>query len=178
LGFSGKFYRINSRCAANPENLGKDGALHKGGDHHFIVFGLGRMKKWSTVVRTKDRDSSNGSVEILFDQPILIYLVHELVGRQHLQGTDVQVECGMHRPRPLMCLLEGDVDGVGRKVRYVEFQYTPNNPFENGCPIEVTVIFEAHPNKIFKSRAVDRGPLIRRRDRAQPCSVEPVYSNA
>jgi hypothetical protein len=79
------------------------------------------MKEWSKEVRAEDRDSSNESLEILlFDQPILIYLVHELVNRQHLQSTDVQVEYGMHQPRALMCLLKGDVVGVRRKVRYID----------------------------------------------------------
>jgi hypothetical protein len=51
---------MNSGCA-KPGNLGMVGALVKGCDHHFIVFGLFRMKEWSTVVRAEDRGSSNES---------------------------------------------------------------------------------------------------------------------
>ncbi len=87
-GSSGKFYRINGR-RGNPGNFGTIGALFEGFDHHFVVVGLGTMKEWSTEVRAEDRDSSNKTVEILFDQPILIYLIHKLVNTQHLQSTDV-----------------------------------------------------------------------------------------
>ena len=87
--FSGrKFYRINGR-PGNPGNFGPVGVLFKGFDHHFVVVGLGSLKEWSTEVRAEDRDSRNKTVEILFDQPILIYLIHKLVNTQHLQSTDV-----------------------------------------------------------------------------------------
>jgi hypothetical protein len=80
-GSRGKFYVINGRCG-NPGNVGTVGALFEGCDHYFIVFGLGSLKEWSKVVRTEDRDSSNETLEVLFDQPILIYLIHKLVDTQ------------------------------------------------------------------------------------------------
>jgi hypothetical protein len=73
----------------NPGVVGTVGAFFEGCDHHFLVFGLGSLKEGSTVVRAEDRDSSNETLEILFDQPILIYLIHKLVNTQHLQSTDV-----------------------------------------------------------------------------------------
>ena len=87
-GFRGKCYLIIGRCGS-PGNSGTVGALLEGCNQHFIVFGLRSLEEWSTEVRAEDRDSSNETVEILFDQPILIYLVHELVNTQHLQSTDV-----------------------------------------------------------------------------------------
>jgi hypothetical protein len=84
----GKFYGINGR-RGNPGNFGTVGALFEGFDHHFVVVGLGSLKDWSTEVRAEDRNSSNKTVEIVFDQPILIYLVHKLVHTHHLQSTDV-----------------------------------------------------------------------------------------
>ena len=88
-GFSGeKVYLINGR-RGNPGNFGTVEGLLEGCNHHFIVFGLRSLEEWSTEVRAEDRDSSSKTVEILFDQPILIYLVHELVNAQHLQSTDV-----------------------------------------------------------------------------------------
>jgi hypothetical protein len=83
-----RFYVINGR-RGNPGDVGTVGALFEGCDHHSIVFGLGSLKEWSTVVQAEDRDSSNETLEVLFDQPILIYLIHKLVNTQHLQSTDV-----------------------------------------------------------------------------------------
>jgi hypothetical protein len=87
-GPRGKFYVIDARWG-NPGDVGTVGALVKGCDHHFIVFGLGSLKEWSTVVRAEDRDSSNETLDVLFDQPIFIYLIHQLVHTQHFQSTDV-----------------------------------------------------------------------------------------
>jgi hypothetical protein len=84
----GKFYVIDVRCG-NPGDLSTVGALVKGCDHHFIVFGLGSLKEWSAVLRAEDRDSSNETLDVLFDQLILIYLIHQLVNTQHFQSTDV-----------------------------------------------------------------------------------------
>jgi hypothetical protein len=53
-----------------------------------------------------------------------------------------------------MCILEGEAVGVNRKVRYVEFQYLEKSHCENSCTIEAAVIFNDHPKKVFKSRAV------------------------
>jgi hypothetical protein len=87
-GPRGKFYIIDVRCG-NPGDVGTVGALFEGCEHHFIVFGLGSLKEWSTVVRAEDRDSSNKTLDVLFDQPIFIYLIHKLVNTQHFQSTDV-----------------------------------------------------------------------------------------
>jgi hypothetical protein len=99
----GKVYVIDVRCG-NPGDVSTVGALVKDCDHHFIVFGLGSLKEWSTVVQAEDRDSSNETLDVLFD-PILIYLIHQLVNTQQFQSTDVEVKCGMTRPGPLVCIL-------------------------------------------------------------------------
>ena len=87
-GPRGKFYVIDVRCG-NPGDVGTVGALVKGCDHHFIVFGLGSLKEWSTVVRAEDRDPSNKTLDVLFDQPIFIYPINQLVNTQHFQSTEV-----------------------------------------------------------------------------------------
>ena len=79
-GVLGKAYLMNCRCGG-PGNLVAVGVLFEGVDHKFVEFGLGRMKEWGTEVLTEDRDTSNESVEITFDKPVRIDLVHELVNR-------------------------------------------------------------------------------------------------
>jgi hypothetical protein len=87
-GARGKFYIIDVRCG-NPGDVRTVGVLVKGCDPHFIVFGLGSLKEWSTVVQAEARDSSNETLDVLFDQPIVINLIHQLVNTQHFQSTDV-----------------------------------------------------------------------------------------
>jgi hypothetical protein len=77
-GFPRQVYAINGRCGG-PANVVTVGALFEGCNHFFIVFCLSQMKEWSTEICAEDRDSSNKSLEITFNEPILIYLVHEHV---------------------------------------------------------------------------------------------------
>ncbi len=60
--------------------------------------------------------------------------------------------------RPLMCIFDGEAFGVHRKVRYVEFDYLEKSHFERSVTVKATVVFTDHPKKVFKSRAVSRGP--------------------
>jgi hypothetical protein len=73
----------------------------------------------------------------------------------------------MTRPGPLVCILKGEAVRVNKKFRYVEFHYLEESHFENRGTIEAAVIFNDHPKKVFKSRAVGRGSIIRRRGWAQ-----------